>query len=510
MEGVFQDFRHSARALRRNPGFTAVAVLALTLGIGTNTAVFTVVNSVLLRALPYPEPDRLLLLSNGPGNGGPAMRLSDRDYLEFRRHDRLLAGLATFESRGFDVTGIGEPAYLPGACITADFLRMLDIQPSLGRAFRTSDERAKDGPVVVVGYLLWRDRFGADPNVLGRKLKVDGVDHTVVGVMPPGFDYPDQAALWTPLEIRGDSPVIFLRPAVGRMKPGVSRQQVQAELEAMRPSGGIEVQSFQNLMVRGIREPLLIFAGAVGFVLLIACANVANLLIIRIASREQEIGIRAALGASAGRLVRQVLSESTLISLIAGAAGLLAAMWGVPLLLALAPQGLIPRTGEIHIDGWVLAFTFSASVLTGLLVGLAPAFRITRRPLRGATRFLGRTQADLRNFLTVTELALVVVLLTGAGLMVKSFLRMRAVDPGFHPENVLTMAVALPNSIYPTFVAKLGFQTRLLVKLSFLYSRSHRRGSCGHPPPRRVRAQRKAARCRPETPFRLPGGQTLR
>jgi putative ABC transport system permease protein len=459
--------------LRRSPGSSLVAILALTLGIGANTAVFTVVNSVLLRSLPYPNADRLLLLSDRARDGlsGPVMRLSDRDYLEFRRRDRFFDALATFDANGVDMTGAGEPVHLLAGNVTADFMKVLDIRPVIGRTFTVDDERAGGDRTAVIGNSLWKERFGADPKVLGRKIRLDGVDRTIIGVLPPEFAYPEGVRLWIPMEVRLDPHIAFLRPVVGRLRTGATRQQVRAELEStLRPGRIAEVQPFQEFVVADVRAPLLIFAGAVGFVLLIGCANVANLLLIRMSSRRQEIAIRAAVGAGVWRLIRQLLSESALLSLIGGTMGLLLAMWGVPLLLTLAPEGTIPRASEIHLDGWALVFTFGVSLLTGILFGLAPASHVLWRPLRdslaGSARIAGRTQVRLRSALMVSELVLALVLLAGAGVMVKSFLRMRAVDPGFRPDNVLTLVVSLPDSVYPTAAAKHDFEARLLEKLT--------------------------------------------
>jgi len=461
--------------LRRNRGSSLVAVLALTVGIGANTAVFTVVNSVLLRSLPYPDADRLLLLSDRARDGkrGPVMRLSDRDYVELRGGDRLFDGLATFDSNGVDMTGAGEPIHLLAGNVTADFMRVLGIRAVMGRTFTGEDERGSAGQTAVLGNSLWRERFGADTAVIGRKISLDGVDHTVIGVMPPGFAYPDGVQLWIPLEVRPDPHVTFLRPVVGRLKSGATPQQARIELQSMlRPGRFAEIRPFRELVVSTVREPLLIFAGAVGFVLLIACANVANLLLIRAASRRQEIAIRAAVGAGVWRLTRQLLTESALLSLMGGATGLLLATWGVPLLLGLAPEGTIPRADEIHIDAWALSFTFGISLLTGILFGLAPAAQLLGRPLRdslsGNTRIVGGRQAGVRNAFVVSELVLALVLLAGAGVMVRSFFRLRAVDPGFQPRNVLTLVVSLPDSVYRTAAVKHDFQDRLLRKLKAL------------------------------------------
>ncbi|HXI43401.1 MAG TPA: ABC transporter permease [Bryobacteraceae bacterium] len=485
MHNLIQDIRYAVRMLRRNPGFTTVAVLALALGIGANTAVFTVVNGVLLQPMPFPEPDRLFLISYSPEHGpfdfGPAM--VDSHYLEFRRDDKLFAHTAVFQNGAPNLTGAGDPVKLRTSNVTPDFFAVLRVNPAMGRSFLPEEGQPGRGRVVVLSDKLWRGRFGADQRILGQSIKLDGVNQTVIGVMPAGFNFPDDAEAWRPLALMTDPGNSFLLPVIGRLKPGASPQQAQAELETLSlrftkhggedPSGlAPRIVPLKELLVAHIRLSLRIFAGAVGFVLLIACANVANLLLARAAGRQQEMSVRAALGASRWRLMRQLLTESTLISLAGGAGGVLMALWGVPALLALAPDRKIPRIEQIHIDGWVLAFTIGVSLSAGIAFGLAPAFHAARRELRDTLSQSGRTLTGrheaLRSALVVTEIALALVLLTGAGLMLKSFLRLRAVDPGFRPENVLTMTVDLPESVYHTALEMRTFHQRALAKLSAL------------------------------------------
>jgi predicted permease len=497
METIGQDLRYAFRGLRKSPGFTAVAILALGLGIGANTAVFTVVNAVLLRPLPFPQPSRLFLISYKPQRNsvtldGPG--LWDQHYLAFLRQNRAFEHVATFGQDSVALTGAGSAVRVPAAMVTSSFFPVLQVNPAIGRAFSPEEER-QGGGVTLIGDRLWRSRFGADPNILGKTIVLGGIGHTVIGVMPPGFAFPYDAELWLPLEVRDELGVCvsphgrpqpcnsFFRPAVGRLRPFVSRQQAQAELAAFaqhlpgesaedKSEMSAEVLPFKDLLVGKIRKSLLIFMGAVVFVLLIACANVANLLLMRATSRRQEIAVRTALGARRSRLVRQLLTESTLVSLGGAAAGLVLAILGVPALLALAPAGRVPRMEEIHIDGWVLAFALGLGTFTGILFGLVPAFQATGRELRDYLSQSGRTVTSgrerLRSALVVAEIALALVLLTGAGLMVKSFLRMRAVNPGFHPDNILTMTVDLPESTYPTTTVIQAFHTRTLAKLSNL------------------------------------------
>ena len=485
LETIGQDLRYALRSLRKSPGFTATAVLALALGIGANTAVFTVVNGVLLRPLPFAQPERLTLISYRPTRGPfqyqPTM--ADAHYVAFRRQNQAYEHTATFAAETMTLTGAGDPVRLQAAAVTADFFPVLRVNASLGRAFLPGEDEKGSDQVALLSDSLWRSRFVADPNVLGKIITVDGAPRKVVGVMPAGFAFPHDAALWTPLDPRPDGHNSFSRPVIGRLKPGVTLHQARAEFDAWvrglpaepgrnRDAMLAETLPLNDLLVGGIRRSLLIFAGAVAFVLLIACANVANLLLMRAASRQQEIAVRGALGASRGRLIRQLLTESLLVSLAGGTAGLMLAGLGVRLLLSMAPAGRIPRLEEIHIDGWVLAFTLGIAALTGIVFGLVPAFQATRNSLRGGLSAAGRTNTarseGLRGALVVLEIAMALILLTGAGLMLKSFARMRSVNPGFRAENVLTMTVDLPESVYRTGADLKSFHARTLEKLAGL------------------------------------------
>jgi len=485
LENLFQDLRFGLRMLRKSPGFTAVAIITLALGIGANTAVFTVVNGVLLRAMPFPEADRLFLVSLAP-QGGPfdwQPGVSDRDYLAFRDQDQTFERIASFTiGTTANMTGAGDPVQIPVAYVTPEFFPVLRTNPEIGRAFLAGEGEPGNGNVVVLSNELWKERFSADSEVLGKTIRLDGVSRTVIGVMPPGFAFPD-AKVWMPLAIHIDEHNSFTRPVVGRLRPGVAPQQAQAELETFSenlPLGPGEnkrdrmpqIIPLKDLLVANIRPSLLVFAGAVAFVLLIACANVANLFLARAVGRGHEMALRSTLGAGRWRLVRQLLTESTLLSLSGGAAGILLAFWSVPALLALAPEGKIPRMEVIRMDGWVLAFTFGISVITGIVFGLAPAFQATRRNTRESLSQAGRSvtasHEGIRGMLTISEIALALILLTGAGLMLKSFLRLRAVNPGFSPSNVMTMTVDLPESTYRTAPQMRAFHERTLGELSRL------------------------------------------
>jgi predicted permease len=481
IETIGRDLRYALRSLRKSPGFTVVAILTLALGFGANIAVFTVVNGVLFRPLPFPDPGRLFLISDQSKEG--MLGLFDRDYLEYRRHVQAFEQIATFNEDSVTLTGAGEAARLPTADVTSSFFSMLEVNPAMGRAFLPEEERYGSNRVVLLSDKIWRSRFGADPKILGKAITLDGIAYSVIGVMPVDFAFPHEAALWLPLEVGGDPGNFYTRAVVGRLRPQASQQQAQAELEAIakhlpplpvarRESMVAEVLPMKDLVVGKIRKSLLIFMGAVAFVLLIACANVANLLLMRGSSRQREIAVRNALGASRGRVIRQLLTESTLLSLGGAAAGILLAMLGVPALLALAPAAGVPRIEEIHIDGWVLTFALLLGAFTGILFGLAPALQATGNRVRAFLALSGPTltarRARLRSILVVSEIALALVLLTGAGLMLKSFMRMRAVDPGFRIENILTMTVDLPDASYPTATAIQAFHADILAKLSNL------------------------------------------
>ena len=481
LQTIGQDLRYALRGLSKSPGFTALAVMALALGIGATTAVFTIVNGVLLRPLPFSEPERLFLISyrpvSGPFESGPS--LVDSTYLEFKRQNQAFEDVATFAQDSASVTGAGEAVRVPTASVTSSFFPVLRVSPALGRAFLLEEEQGDSA--VILSDKLWRARFGADPNILGKTIALDGTGRRVTGVMPPGFAFPGDTELWLPLAVVTNSHNSFSRPAVGRLRPSVSRQQAQAELDAFahrlptqieRSRGDMiaEIIPLKDLLVGKIRKSLLIFLGAVSFVLLIACANVANLLLMRGTSRRQEIAVRTALGARRGRLIRQLLTESMMLSLGGAAAGIVFTVLGVPALLALAPAGRVPRIEDIQIDGRVLAFALGLGIFTGLLFGILPALQATGRGLQEFLGLSGRSitgrRERLRSSLVVSEIALAMVLLTGAGLMVKSFTRMRAVNPGFRPDHVLTMAVDLPDSVYRTAADIQEFHARTLAALS--------------------------------------------
>ena len=467
MDTLLQDLRYAARTLLRRPGFAAVVVLTLALGIGANSAIFSVVNSVLLNPLPYANPERLVMVwGRYPDFGRVSTSLPD--FRDWRERTRSFAQLAAWHGTIFNLTGDGsEPQQLTADRVTANYFATLGVRPALGRAFTAEEERAGgNDDVVVLSHGLWQSRFGGDPGIVGRQINLSGRPYTVVGVAPKAFRFWHDVDLWAPL--RADTAAYSRRAeyltVFGRLKPGVTVRQaasdladVVRQLAAQYPETNTvlrsEVVSMHKDVVGKVRPALLVFSGAVGFVLLIACANVANLMLTRAASREREIAIRATLGAAQSRLVRQALTESVLLAVAGGVLGLLFASLGVD---ALRSSGLdvVPRLAEVSLDARVVGFTLLLSLLTGLLFGLAPALRFAsddlqstlREGARGASA--GAAARRLRDALVLAEVALALVLLVGAGLLVRSFQQLNRVDPGFDPERVLTYGVILPRAKY--------------------------------------------------------------
>ena len=450
MNALAQDVRFALRTLCKTPAFTAIALLAIALGIGANSAIFTVVNSVLLRPLPFQDPQRICRIYTS--QFGALDLMPDRVFLDFQKQSTAFEHISAFNSGSTNLTGIGEPAPVHGWTATPDFWSALGVGAQMGRTFRAADEAG----VVVLSDKLWRSHFGADRSILGKSTKLDGTPHTIIGVMPPGFAFPAEAELWTPLAVKLEKGNSWAYWVIGRLKPGISIQQARSETQAIaqklqpsEPNAGktAGVISLHESVVGSIRPSLLVLLGAVGFILLIACANVANLLLARGAGRRQEVAVRASLGASRVRLIRQLLTESTLLAISGGALGLLVAAWSVSLLVRMVPEGMIPRLAEVGINGEVLLFTFLLSLATSLLFGVAPAMQLSKARLseslkQGDRRIAGAQ--SLRSVLVAGEIALSLVLLIGAGLMIKSFVRLRSVNPGFHPESAFVLTVNLP------------------------------------------------------------------
>jgi putative ABC transport system permease protein len=479
-----QDLRYAARMLRRSPAFTFAAITTLTLGIGTTVAMFTVVSGVLLRPLPFPQPDRLFLVALSPKSflmAQPGM--ADVTYLQFRERDRSFQHLAAFSAYKGNLAGAGDPVVLTMANVTTAFFDALGVRPAMGRTFLSTDGAEGGERTIVISDGLWRSRFGADPAIVGKTIRLNDLGHTVVGVMPGGFDFPGAVAGWTPTAVKITPGNSLLVPVVGRLKPDVSIEQARAAFEttfASLPDVSVEDRSkwvvglipLKELLVGDVRRPLQLFAAAVLVVLLIACANVANLLLARASGRDREIAVRAALGAGRRRLIRQLVTESLLLSGIGAVFGVLLARWTVAALLAAAPPGRIPRTEMVEIDVAVLAFAVGTAALTAILFGLAPALRLTRSRSAHGLVPTGRTIAAghdrLRGILVVSEIAMALVLLTGAGLMMQSFLRLRAVDTGFDPDNVLRMSVELPTAKYSSAEQVQLFHQGMLERLAAL------------------------------------------
>ena len=461
------DLKFAFRQLLKNPGFTAAAVLTLALGIGATTAIFSVVHAVLLRPLPFAEPARLVWLGGWVGKD-TEQGVTPADFLDYREQSQSFALLAASvsETVAINLTGNGEPERLKGALVTANYLDVFGVKAALGRTFVGGEDQEGQDSVVVLSHGLWVRRFGADQSIIDRRVTLDGRNYVVIGVMPPQFQYPPGAELWRPFGFPAspDSPFQsrqfhFLRP-LARLKPGVTLAHAQTEvgtiarrLQELYPKTNAGQSLFlmplQERLVGNIRLTLLILLGAVGCLLLIGCANVANLLLARAATRQREIALRTALGASRGRVVRQLLTESAMLALFGGIGGALLAMWGVRLLVALSQA--LPRADEIEISPSVLAFTLVVSLLTGLLFGLAPAWQSARVNLTGALKEGSRgagggTQRHRTlRVLVVGEVTLAMVLLAGAGLLVNSFVRLQNVRPGFDEKNLLTARIDLPN-----------------------------------------------------------------
>jgi putative ABC transport system permease protein len=484
---MLQDLRYAIRRLAKSPGFALVAVGALALGIGANTAIFSVVNSVLLRPLPYPAPEQLVQLwESRPQQNMPRVEIAPHEFLAWADQCQSFQRLAATDVAQYNLTGRGEPERVTGALVTAGYFPLLGAAPAHGRAFLEEEDRPGSDNVVVLGHELWRSRFSSDPSVVGQTVSLDGVACTVVGVLPRGFRLPGGAALARPIAFGSEDrarPGNHFLNVFGRLKDGVTLAQAEAEMAAVaarveQSLGGtnvghqVAVVSLHEQVVGGARTSLLVLLGAVALVLLIACANVANLLLARAAARRREVAVRAALGASRWRIVRQLLAESLLLAGLGGALGLLLAVWGVDLLVGLDPTG-VQRAGEVTLDWRVLAFTFGLSLVTGLLFGLAPALQASKADLveslkEGGRSGQGLARSRLRGALVVAEVALTLVLLVGAGLLLKSFGRLLAVDSGLDPHNVLTMDVALPPAKYAEPQRITAFYEQLLQEAAAL------------------------------------------
>jgi putative ABC transport system permease protein len=481
VENFLMDIRFGLRMLRKNPGFTAVAVLTLALGIGANTAVFGVMNAVLLRPLPFKQPSGLMMLFEGiPKLGFPKMGFSAPDFAVFERAQKSFESVGVYQNKYFNISGDREPERLMAARISSSVFPMLGAEPMLGRTF-TIGEDAPGQNVVILSYGLWQRRFGADPSIIGRHLELNRQPYTVIGVMPKAFNFPlrgpqgsEPAELWVPMaftatELEGWG-TNYMNGALARLRPGLAFEQASAEAESLSRSIGsnyppeltkafqgaelkVIMSSYHEEVVKSVRTLLLILMAAVVLVLLIACANVATLLVSRAASRQKEVALRITLGATRVRLLRQTLTESLLLALIGGSLGLAFAFWVKTLLLSLVPEG-VPLPRDIPIGGSVIVFVLAASFLTTVLFGLVPAFQVSAMALHGPLQegdrsgTPGRLRHRLQGFFVTVEFALALVLLIGSGLLIRSFAKLLETDPGFRPDHVLTLNIPIPSERY--------------------------------------------------------------
>ncbi|HEX5736618.1 MAG TPA: ABC transporter permease [Blastocatellia bacterium] len=503
MNTLLRDLRYAVRMLAKRPAFTVVAVLALALGIGANTAIFSVVNAVLLRPMPYENPDQLIMLwETNPRLqlGFDEVSVAPANYVDWKNQNSVFEQLAAFWPSTYNITDAGQPERLEGVEVSSDLFSLLGVQAARGRTFSKGEDELGNHRVVVVSHGLWQRRFASDPELINRTIKLNGEEFTVVGVMPEGFQFPrrtelpaqyrffpPQPELWTPLAFtpariqnRGTHNIAVM----GRLKSGVTIDQARAEMSSIashlaeqypRTNRGFDVllTPLHDQAVGRVKPALLILFSAVGLVLMIACANVANLLLARAATRKKEVAIRTALGAGRRRLVRQFLTESVLLAFVSGILGLLLALWGIDILLALAPENL-PRLHEVSLDIYVLGFTLLVSLVVGVAFGLAPAYQASKPDLTEALKEGARGSAvsivrnRTRSLLVVAEIALSLVLLVGAGLLIKSFIKLQQVDPGFNPERVFTIDIALPDATYPEADRQLAFFDQALDKIAAL------------------------------------------
>ena len=485
MDTILRDVRYSARKLLRTPGFTAIVVATLSLAIGATTAVFSIVNGVLLEPLPLRDPSRVVSVSS-VGRDGKRNAMSYMDFMDYRAQSRLIPTMSAIDGGTHNLTGTGgEPMRLAGARVNASFFDAVGVAPMLGRTFLRGDDAKGATRTAVLSEGLWRSRFGSDPGVIGREIIIDGRAHMVIGVVPP-TDVPQATDVWLPLipEPGEDDPSnrgAHYLGGVGRLAPGATVERAAVELAQIAKRLAIQYPEsntkfgataipLSEAIVGSVKTPLYVMLGGVGFVLLIACANVANLLLVRASTRETEIAVRSALGAGKRQLVRQLVTESMLLALSSALIGTSLAAWAVDAVKAFGPRG-VPRLADIAIDGRVLAFSITVAVVTGLLFGLAPSFhaaktnvgQMLKESTRGSSGRRGTRRA--RGALVVAEMALAVILLIGAGLLARTFVALTRVDPGYRPENVVTMSVSLPSSKYPWDQQAISFSNQLLERV---------------------------------------------
>lgn len=486
MFNVSRDVRHAARVILRAPGFSVIAILTFAVGIGVNTAVFNVVNGVLLRPLPYPDADRITMLWMDNRRQGIREDITSYPaYIDWKTQSRSYEHMAAVTPAAFSLTGAGEPERLLGAAVTASFFDVMGVLPSMGRVFTVEHETPGEDSVVVLSHGLWQRRFGGAADVLGRTMSLNGRVREVIGVMPPALRWPDDAELWTPLapvQQQRDSRTSFWLPVIGRLKAGVSVEQAQAEmtsignrLEQAYPATkgyGVYVVGLQQQVVGNIERPLLVLLGAVGFVLLIACANLANLMLGRTAARRKELAIRTALGAGRGVLIRQIITEAVVLAFTGGAIGVLLAYWATSFFVALGGDS-IPRQDAIVLDARVLIFAVMLAAAAAVLSGAFPAVQASRRTIvdhlrEGARQGSGGGSRRTRHVLVAAEVALSLMLLTGAGLLMRTLWTMQQAPRGFEPQGVAMMTVSPPVAAYPKPPDVVGFYARLLERVRAL------------------------------------------
>ncbi|HEV2193971.1 MAG TPA: ABC transporter permease [Candidatus Acidoferrum sp.] len=491
LRNLLSDLRFSLRLLRRNPGFSAAAIVVLALGIGANTAIFSVVNAVLLRPLPFDDPSRIMQVWHvPPPKSFPGMTMfsvSPANYLDWQSQSSSFEQMAAYGFRSFTVGGSDRPEAIQAGTVASDFFPLLRVQPLLGRTFTADEDRPGQGHVVILGYNLWRDHFASDRNIVGRNILLDGETYSVVGVMPENFRFPSWAKLWVPLAWTNETRAVrgnHNYGVIARLKKNVDMREAQAELSAISTrleqlypeddkGWGAIILPLREQLVGDVRLALLVLLGAVAFVLLIACANVANLVLAKTLARRKEIAIRTALGASRLVVLRQILAETVLLSVAGGALGLLLARFGMTLIVKVLGDR-IPPFMQITLDVPVLAFTLLLSVLAGIVAGLIPSVRFTKADVNEALKQgQSRGSSDARGggtrrLLVVSEVALSLVLLIGAGLMIRSLWELRKVQPGFDSHNVLTMAVPFPRNRFPSPAGEISFFQDALTRVRAL------------------------------------------
>src|SRR5437016_1778178 len=490
MDSLFKDIRFGVRSLLKRPGFTAIAIITLALGIGANTAIFSVVNALLLRPLPFKEPARLAQVWEANiKRGQNTMDVSYPNFADWRDQNQVFEQIAAYSDKTFNLTSSGEPEQIQGEIVSPSLFPLLGIKPVLGRVLLPEEDHPNKVFSAVMSERLWRRRFNSDPQIIGQTIRLNSENFTVVGVVPnitDLFDLPADTEVWIPIShsVGFNNRDGHYLDVLARVKPGVMRQRAQADMDRIASTlavqypfsnteHGVSLVPLQEQLVGDFRRALLVLLGAVAFVLLIASANVANMLLARAASRQKEIAVRTAPGAGRFRLIRQLLTESLLLSLIGGAIGSLLALWGVYLLVAFGPADL-PRAKEVAVDGRVLVFTVAVSLLTGIVFGFIPALQASRPDLNETLKESGRSTTGsaghrrVRSLLVVSEIALSLVLLVGAGLLLRSLVKLEAVNPGFNPNNVLTMKISLRGPNYQKGAPIIAFHDQLIEKIKAL------------------------------------------